>query len=182
VRGLFVGRFQPFHRGHLELVRRLVTGPPARRLLVAIGSAEESYTWENPFTAGERFEMIARALEEAQVTGVDVVPVADISRHALWVRYLEGLLPPFDRVYSHNPLTLMLFGRAGYATESPPLVDRARFEGVRIREKISRGQAVAELVPEAVGRYLAEIDAAARLKALRPAGPAGPIHRRPAGV
>jgi nicotinamide-nucleotide adenylyltransferase len=179
VRGLFVGRFQPFHRGHLELVRQVVAGPPPRRLIVAIGSAEQAYTWSNPFTAGERFEMIARALEGARVTEVDVVPVADISKHALWVRYLEGLLPPFDRVYSHNPLTLLLFGRAGYATESPPLVERARFEGVRIRERLARGQSVGELVPEAVGAYLEEIGAAERLRLLRPSGPAAPVHRRP---
>jgi nicotinamide-nucleotide adenylyltransferase len=181
VRGLFVGRFQPFHRGHLELIRRLVTGPPARPLLVVVGSAEESYTWQNPFTSGERFEMIARALAEAQLGGIDVVPVADIHRHALWVRYLEGLLPPFDRVYSHNPLTLLLFGRAGYATESPPLVERARYEGVRIRERLARGQDVAEFVPPAVAGYLREIDAAERLRLLRPAGPAPPTHRRSTG-
>jgi nicotinamide-nucleotide adenylyltransferase len=181
VRGLFVGRFQPFHNGHLALVRGVVAGAAGRRLLIAIGSAEQSYTWENPFTAGERFEMIARGLEEAGVRDVDVVPVADVHRHALWVRYLEGLLPPFDRVYSHNPLTLMLFGRAGYATESPPLVDRARFEGVRIREKLARGQDVADLVPPAVARYLVEVEAVPRLKALRPTGSSAPVHRRSTG-
>ena len=178
MRGLFVGRFQPFHRGHLELVRGVTASDPSRRLLVVIGSAERSYTWENPFTAGERFEMVVRALDEASVSGVDVVPVPDIDRHALWVRYLEGQLPPFDRVYSHNALTLLLFQRAGYATESPPLVDRARLEGVRLREKLSRGQDIGAWVPPAVARYLAEIDAVARLRALRPAGAAVPTHRR----
>jgi nicotinamide-nucleotide adenylyltransferase len=181
VRGLFVGRFQPFHRGHLELVRQVVAASSPRRLLVVIGSAEESYTWPNPFTAGERFEMIARALDEARVSAVDVVPVPDIAKHALWVRYLEGLLPPFDRVYSHNPLTLMLFSRAGYATESPPLVDRAKLEGVRIREKLARGEDVANLVPPAVARYLAEIGAAERLRALLPSGPRPPSSRHASG-
>ncbi len=171
MRGLFVGRFQPFHLGHLALVRQVLTESPERRLLVAIGSAEESFTWANPFTAGERFEMIARALEEARLRGVDVVPVADISRHALWVRYLEGLLPPFDRVYSHNPLTLMLFARAGYATTSPPLVERERFEGVRIRERLAHGQGISDLVPSAVGRYLEELGAPERLRLLRPHAP-----------
>lgn len=179
MRGLLVGRFQPFHRGHLEVVRTVVGADADRRLLLAIGSAEESYTWANPFTAGERFDMIARALEEAAVPRVDIVPVPDISRHALWVRYLEGLLPPFDRIYSHNPLTLTLFRRAGYATESPPWVDRARFEGVHIRERLSRGQDVAALVPPAVARFLQEIDATDRLKALRPSGGVPPVHRGP---
>ncbi len=168
MRGLFVGRFQPFHRGHLELIRGVVRGPGAEPLLVVVGSAEQSYTWENPFTGGERFEMIERSVREAKLPGVAVVPVADISRHALWVRYLEGLLPPFDVVYSHNPLTLLLFERAGYRTVRPPFHDRRRLQGVRIRERLARGEPVPELVPPAVGRYLEELGAAERLAALRP--------------
>ncbi len=168
MRGLFVGRFQPFHRGHLALARGILQERPRARLLIAIGSAEQSYTWENPFTAGERFEMIGRALAEARLDGVDIVPVPDISRHALWVRYLEGLLPSFDRIYSHNPLTVHLFERAGYATASPPLVDRARFEGVRIRELLARGKDVRALVPPAVAGFLREVGASKRLGLLRP--------------
>ena len=56
MRGLLIGRFQPFHGGHLEVVRKIRTDRPAASLLIGIGSAEESYTWENPFTAGERIE------------------------------------------------------------------------------------------------------------------------------
>ncbi len=96
------------------------------------------------------------------------MPVADISRHALWVRYLEGLLPPFDTVYSHNPLTLLLFERAGYRTVRPAFFQRSRFEGSRIRERIARGQDVRALVPAAVARYLEELKATERLAALRP--------------
>jgi len=169
VRGLYVGRFQPFHRGHLELVRGLLDRAPEIELLVAIGSAEQAFTWENPFTAGERYEMIDRSLREAKVARVVIVPVADIARHALWVRYLEGLLPPFDRVFTHNPLTHLLFERAGYPVERPPLFDRRRHEGSRLREMLSRGQDVGARVPPAVGRYLEEIGAADRLRRLRPA-------------
>jgi nicotinamide-nucleotide adenylyltransferase len=178
VRGLFVGRFQPFHRGHLALVRQALERTPRRRLLVAIGSAEQSYTWENPFTGGERFEMVARALEEARLERVDIVPVADISRHALWVRYLEGLLPPFDRIYSHNPLTVHLFERAGYAVASPPLVDRAHLEGAQIRRRLALGRPVRALVPPAVDRFLREVKASARLRLLSPARPARRSDRR----
>lgn len=171
VRGLYVGRFQPFHRGHLELVRGLLERNPGEGLLVVIGSAEQSFTWENPFTGGERFEMIERALREARLGPVTLVPVADISRHGLWVRYLEGLLPPFDRVYTHNPLTRLLFERAGYPVESPPLFDRLRHEGSRIRRLLAEGREVRSLVPPAVDRYLKEIGAAERLRTVRPGAP-----------
>jgi len=167
VRGLLIGRFQPFHTGHLGLVRAIRARRPDDPLLIGIGTAEESYTVENPFTAGERFEMIDRAVREAGISGVEIVPVADIRRHALWVRYLEGLLPPFREVYTNNPLTRLLFEKAGYPVEPSPLIERDRYEGAKIREKLASGSAWKELVPPSVARYLEEIGAPARLAALR---------------
>jgi nicotinamide-nucleotide adenylyltransferase len=167
VRGLLIGRFQPFHSGHLVLVRRIRAERPDAPLLIGIGSAEESYTWRNPFTAGERYEMIERAIDEAALARVEVIPVADIRRHALWVRYLEALLPPFDRVYTNNPLTRLLFERAGYDVEGPPLVDRRRFEGERIRGQLASGRGWKRAVPRSVARYLETIDAPKRLRILR---------------
>jgi len=170
VRGLLIGRFQPFHRGHLEVVRKVRADRPSATLLIGVGTADESYTWENPFTAGERLEMIERALAEAKVENVQLVPISDIQRHALWVSYLEALLPPFDRVYTNNPLTRLLFERSGYLVESPPLFDRARYEGVRIREQLAEGGGWKEAVPPAVAHYLEEIGAPARLQVLKQAG------------
>lgn len=167
MRGLLIGRFQPFHRGHLAVVRQIRAARPRAPLLVGIGSAEQSYTWKDPFTAGERFEMIARALDEGKVGGVEIVPIADIRRHALWVRYVEALLPPFDRIYTNNPLTRLLFERSGYDVEAPRLVDRGRFEGARVRERLARGRGWKELVPSSVARYLELIGAPARLQLLR---------------
>jgi len=170
VRGLLIGRFQPFHKGHLEVVRKVRADRPTAPLLIGVGTADESYTWENPFTAGERVEMIERALAEAKVEHAVLVPIADISRHALWVNYLEALLPTFDRVYTNNPLTRLLFERSGYLVESPPLFDRARFEGVRIREQLAEGGAWKDAVPPSVATYLEEIGAPARLQVLKQAG------------
>jgi nicotinamide-nucleotide adenylyltransferase len=170
VRGLLIGRFQPFHRGHLEVVRKVRADRPSAALLIGVGTADESYTWDNPFTAGERLEMIERALAEAKVENVQLIPISDIARHALWVNYLEALLPPFDRVYTNNPLTRLLFERAGYLVESPPLFDRARFEGVRIREQLAEGGGWKEAVPPAVAAYLEEVGAPARLQVLKQVG------------
>jgi|SRR5208282_2178824 len=167
MRGLLVGRFQPFHLGHLQVVRSIQEGRPEAALLLAIGSAEESYTWKNPFTAGERFEMIDRTLGSLDGLGYRIVPVADIRRHAQWVAYLESFLPRFDRVYTNNPLTRLLFERAGYAVEVPPLYSRAKFEGEHIRMLLARGRGWRALVPAPVAEYLTEIEAPHRLALLR---------------
>jgi nicotinamide-nucleotide adenylyltransferase len=169
VRGLLIGRFQPFHGGHLEVVRKIRAERPAAPLVIGVGSAEQSYTWKNPLTAGERIEMIDRALAEAKVSGALLVPIPDIDRHALWVSYLEALLPTFDRVYTNNPLTRILFERSGYLVESPPLFDRTRYEGERIRENLADGGDWKSAVPPAVAAFLDEIGAPARLQVLKPA-------------
>jgi nicotinamide-nucleotide adenylyltransferase len=167
VRALLIGRFQPFHHGHLSVVREIRTSHPNEELILGIGSAQASFTWKNPFTAGERMEMIYRTLREAEITGVLPVPIADIDRHGIWVRYVETIVPPFGRVYTNNPLTRLLFEQARFTVDSPRLVDRGRLEGEAIRGLLATDGDWKSHVPPAVVRYLEEIDAAARLRVLR---------------
>jgi len=61
-RAFFIGRFQPFHLGHMEVLRKILK--EVEELIVGVGSAQESHTIENPFTAGERILMVSRALDE----------------------------------------------------------------------------------------------------------------------
>jgi nicotinamide-nucleotide adenylyltransferase len=170
VRGLLVGRFQPFHRGHQAVVRTLRKACPEETLVLGIGSAQESYTWENPFTAGERYEMLERALSAEGLTGWMAVPLPDIQRHSLWVSYLETLLPPFERVYTNNPLTQLLFERAGYVVEKPTLIDRKQLEGAHIRTLLAEGSDWGPLVGPTVEAYLREIGAPERLRLLAQGG------------
>ncbi|MEM0128871.1 MAG: nicotinamide-nucleotide adenylyltransferase [Thermoplasmata archaeon] len=165
-RALFIGRFQPFHRGHLHALGRIRAEEPAAPILLGIGSAQESYTWENPFTAGERFEMIAEALAEAEIADVSLIPIPDIRRHDLWVRHVESLLPPFAWVYTDNPLTAELFGAAGYPVRSVGLLDRSTWVGQGIREALRQGAPVDGRVPPSVARWLREHHAADRLKVI----------------
>ncbi len=166
MRGLLIGRFQPFHQGHLAVVRELRSKRPEEAIILGIGSAQESYTWKNPFTAGERFEMIERALHEAGAIGWLAVPIVDIERHSIWVSHVETFLPSFDRIYTNNPLTRLLFERAGYPVEAPTWIERARYEGEKIRCAIVDDAEWPTLVPPAVHAYLNEIRAVDRLKLL----------------
>jgi nicotinamide-nucleotide adenylyltransferase len=168
VRGVLIGRYQPFHRGHLAVVREIRGARPDEPLILGVGSAQASYTWTNPFTAGERVELIEAALGEAAIGGVAVVPIPDIDRHALWVAHVESLLPKFERVYTNNPLTRTLFERSGYVVESPALVERERWEGAKVRVALADDRGWKELLPPGVARLLGEWHAPQRLALLRP--------------
>ena len=95
-RGLYVGRFQPFHLGHLDAIKYALK--QVDELVIVIGSAQYSHNANNPFTAGERLVMVRQALLEA---GVDysklwIVPVPDVHLHMLWVSAVVGYTPKFN--------------------------------------------------------------------------------------
>ena len=59
-RGLFVGRFQPIHKGHVKAIEDILR--KVDELVIVIGSAQYSHRADNPFTVGERITMIRKAL------------------------------------------------------------------------------------------------------------------------
>ena len=61
-KGLILGRFQPFHLGHLELIKSIID--QQIEPVICIGSAQHSYTEENPFTVEERMKMIEEVMKD----------------------------------------------------------------------------------------------------------------------
>lgn len=56
---VFVGRFQPLHNAHLEIIKRCTA--LTDHLIVITGSAHQPRTYKNPFTSFERERMIRNA-------------------------------------------------------------------------------------------------------------------------
>ena len=56
---VYIGRFQPFHNGHVKTIER--ASKLARRVIVLVGSHKTARSVRNPFTSAERFEMIRRS-------------------------------------------------------------------------------------------------------------------------
>lgn len=165
-RGLYVGRFQPFHNGHLDAIKYVLQN--IDELIVVIGSAQYSHNNHNPFTAGERIAMIRQALLEANVNldKLWIVPVPDVHLHMLWVSAVEGYTPKFTTVYSNEPLTRRLFMEAGYKVNDLPLFDRKVYISTLIRENMIKNKNWTTLVPKAVATFINEIDGVNRLKDL----------------
>lgn len=165
-RGLYVGRFQPFHSGHLEAIEDVLK--EVDELVIVIGSAQYSHNIDNPFTAGERLVMTRRALQEAHVdySRLWIVPVPDVHLHMLWVSALEGYTPRFNVVYSNEPLTRRLFMEAGYKVKSIPFFQRKVYTSTHVREKMLAGESWTKLVPKSVADFINEIDGVNRLRDL----------------
>lgn len=160
-RPLFVGRFQPFHLGHLDMVRRIVKAHG--ELIIGIGSAQYSHTRENPFTAGERYEMIKRALDAEAIHDYHIVPIPDTHVHSVWVGHVRSLVPKFDLVYTNSPLVVRLFEEHGITVKELPLLNRGEYSGTVIRKRIYDGGDWQPLLPKAVAAYILEIDGPTRI-------------------
>ena len=165
-RGLYVGRFQPFHLGHIDAIKEVLKF--VDELVIAIGSAQYSHNLTNPFTAGERLVMIRQALKEADVdySRIWIVPVPDVHLHMLWVSALEGYTPRFNVVFSNEPLTRRLFTEAGYKVKSICFFAREIYTSTLIREKMLKDDSWASLVPKSVAEFITEIDGVNRLRDL----------------
>jgi nicotinamide-nucleotide adenylyltransferase len=165
-RGLFVGRFQPFHNGHLEVIIDVLK--EMDEIIIVIGSAQYSHYLNNPFTAGERATMIRRVLDEAKIPASKtwIVPVADVHVHMLWVAKVVGYTPKFSVVYSNEPLTRRLFSEAGCQVKSIPFHKRTIYSSTEIRQRMLTNKDWKMLVPKSVATYIQEIDGVRRLRDL----------------
>ncbi len=165
-RGVFVGRFQPFHNGHLEVIKRIMN--EVDELVIVVGSSQYSHRLDNPFTAGERIAMIRKAIEEEgiQLSRIWIIPVPDVHQHALWVSQIVGYSPKFDVVYANEPLTRRLFIEAGFKVELMPLIKREIYLATEIRKRMLTGEDWKNLVPSSVANFIKDVDGAVRLRDL----------------
>ena len=165
MRGLFIGRFQPFHNGHLEVLKEMSN--EVDDLIIGVGSAQHSHTLQDPFTAGERLLMISESLRAEKLNGFYIIPIMDINRYSVWVSHVRSLLPPFDVIYTNNTLTSTLFGEAGLEVRKPRLYDRERYSGKEIRRRMMLGEDWRSLVPDAAARIIDEVGGEERIRMLR---------------
>ncbi|MEN2974078.1 MAG: nicotinamide-nucleotide adenylyltransferase [Candidatus Caldarchaeales archaeon] len=163
-RGLFIGRFQPPHIGHLKAIKKILE--ECDELIIVIGSAQFSYTLMNPFTAGERIEMIRLMLKEEGIPleKVILIPIPDIGEHSLWVSRVRTFTPRFDVVYSNNPLVQKLFMDEGYTVKSIELYRRDELVGTLIRKKMIEGEDWKSYTSSSVVEYIKMINGVERMR------------------
>lgn len=165
---LFIGRFQPFHLGHLDALRQIFE--KENYIIIGIGSAEDDYTPQNPFTAGERYRMIEETLLKTKLKGrkitrgqFTIVPVRNIHHYSLWVKHLESLLPPFGKVYTASPIVQRLFREEKkYSVVS--VQQKKKISATDIRQRMLKGKPWDHLVPKSVAVLITKSDGVKRLR------------------
>jgi len=162
---IFIGRFQPFHRGHLwELERALEV---ADKVVVGIGSSNVSDT-NNPYSYEKRKLMIEKVIESdtsLYKSIVNIFPIPDTPSDSEWVRgvvsrikyYVLGGEKGEVVVVGNNEWVNGLMEKGGYAVLRTGFFNRDELEGVKIRAMIAAGdERWRERVPRAVSAVLAQ--------------------------
>jgi nicotinamide-nucleotide adenylyltransferase len=164
-RGILIGRFQPFHNGHRQLVAEIAAD--VDELILGIGSADASHTKRNPFTAGERIMMMRHVLElmDLDITSY-TVPIEDLERNSVWVSHVQSMSPRFDIAYSNNPLVIRVFEEAGVEVRQTEMFDREDLKGSAIRDQMIEGEEWVQYVPDPAVEIIEEVEGVQRIRAV----------------
>ncbi|MFC2154337.1 nicotinamide-nucleotide adenylyltransferase [Candidatus Altiarchaeota archaeon] len=161
---LLVGRFQPFHKGHLKFVEWATDR--CDKIIIGIGSSQENNTRKNPFSFEERKQMIESSLT-FQKDRLKIIALPDINDPPNWVKHVKSIAPGYNIIYTNSDLEKELFKKAGDVVVSPPFFARKKFKAMDIREHIASGESWRNLVPEGTLRVIQEVNGVERIRNLK---------------
>jgi len=115
---VFIGRFQPFHLGHLAVVRKGLAS--SRRVLVLAGSADRPRNIRDPFTAAERAETILASLSAEERQRVAVVPLRDaMYNDPVWIRNVQAaVFAHLAAVFPGDAVERLRLGLVGHSKDN----------------------------------------------------------------
>lgn len=149
--GLYIGRFQPFHNGHLEIIKKAMKEVEKLIIVVAVPLRN---TAKDPFSAEERKKMIETALHGEGIKNFVVRVVNDIPSDEEYVGHVRQHVPPFNVVYvGESEINRKLFSKAGFK-----VVSSERYFGIsstKIRESMAKGDNEwKKMMPKAMAEYI----------------------------
>jgi bifunctional NMN adenylyltransferase/nudix hydrolase len=90
---VLIGRFQPLHNAHLEIIKRATA--LTDQLVIIAGSAAQPRTYKNPFTSFERERMI-KAAAGSLALSIHVEPNIDtIYNDQAWAARVQGIVSKY---------------------------------------------------------------------------------------
>jgi nicotinamide-nucleotide adenylyltransferase len=162
--GLLIGRFQPFHLGHLEALQFALSN--VDKLWIGLGSSNKPIGKSNPFSAEERKKMILSSIDDSMKNKITIYFIPDVDNHVKWIEKIDTIVPKFNIVFSNDPLTDHLYSKRTVQVISIPFLKRDQLSGTRIRDLIKSDQKWDDLVPSGTKLILENLDLKNRKKIL----------------
>jgi nicotinamide-nucleotide adenylyltransferase len=171
-RALYVGRFQLFHLGHLDVVKYIASQPDVDEIVFAIGSSQFDYTnkspkwpWaNNPFTFDERKEMVQKSLEGEINKTYTMHPVPDYFNYPKWYQHIVDNLPKFEYLYTSDKKEKEFFENKGHIVRDFPKV--REFHAQILRERMYKGVEYKSALAKGTIEVIDKINGEERIKDL----------------
>lgn len=150
---LIVGRFQPFHKGHLFLIKKALE--KANKIIIGIGSAN-IIDENNPIDFETRKKVIKAVFYKEGIEDklIKIVPLSDYFDDKKWLLNLVKQVGKFDLTLGHNEWTNNILKKAGYKVLKVDYYKRPLYEGWRIRKLIKEGKKWQDRVPKYIVSWL----------------------------
>lgn len=150
---LVVGRFQPFHKGHLFLIKKALE--KADKITIGIGSANITDE-NNPIDYETRKKVIKSVFykEGIEEKLSKIVPLDDFFDDKKWLSNLKKQVGKFDLALGNNEWTNKILKKANYKVIEVDYYNRGLYEGWRIRKLIKEGKKWQDRVPNYIVKWL----------------------------
>ncbi len=148
--GLFIGRFQPFHKGHFHVIKHALK--QCDKLVIGIGS-DNIIDNKNPIDAKTRELIIRKSIIEWGVEDkrITIVHISDYpDNDNLWFENLCKISPKFDVLFSGNEHVIKILTSHGIKAIKPKQLFRSSLSGTIIRERIRKGDKLSGEIAQSV--------------------------------
>lgn len=164
--GVFIGRFQPFHLGHLSAIKQGLEF--CEELKIVIGSANCNFSLDNPLTIEERMQIMKKVIDKEKLDRKirQVKIIDDVVNNQEWMQNIVKIAGKFEVVIGNNSLNAVLAKYLGFKVMRPKLTKREKLQGKIIRRKILENKKWENLVPECSLGFLKKFGFEKRLREL----------------
>ena len=114
---VFIGRFQPFHKGHQFVINKALQ--QAQKAIVLCGSAHQPRSLRNPWYVRERESMIRSCFPEKESQRIIIAPLMDVLYNdELWIRNVQKTVDGIVASHYHKPHVKPKIGLIGHSKDT----------------------------------------------------------------
>jgi nicotinamide-nucleotide adenylyltransferase len=157
--GVYWGRFNPPHNGHMNLVKKILG--EVDLLIIAIGEATTKNEKRNPFSGSERKRMFEAFLREEKLRRVKIVLVPTTKSFSESVKKLFEVCPKFDVLYTDKEIIIR---KIKHKVGIRRIRRIGTVSATQIRDAIANDNGWEHLTGKSVAKIIKKINGIARIK------------------
>lgn len=169
---VYIGRFQPFHKAHLETIE--IALQQSKYVILALGSAQHERTVKNPFLATERQQMILSNFSQEDQQRLIFVNVIDVYNDEKWQKLVKQLVQDVTPTDVKIGLIGHFKDDSSYYLKFFPEWDMLELDSLQnaisatpLREAYYRGEIMANYFPAGTIQFLQQFEQTEAYKLLQ---------------